>query len=306
MIAKGKAIAHGTNAIRYVMREGKLDRLQGSNLIEGRTPDEIVSEFEMMAQGHERCKNKYLRFEIGIAPADEKRVRGSLRELAVLFAQEMKLENHQWIACSHKDTGHMHIHLIANRIGIDGSVYDTTFLGNRSARIAEEISRKIGLTVANEVHRQKEYQNRYADPKREAAKAELRRIAYEELGKGHPDFRKFYMAMLKRGVMILPAMNKQGNVYGLHFVYSGLQFKASEVGREFGYRTLQKQFPPAAVQWQPTQQAPSLGTQIVTDTANALGTLTEPEQVSDEYIDPEFRLLHRKKKTKKKGAGVTR
>lgn len=305
MIAKGKAIAHGTNAIRYVMREGKLDRLQGSNLIEGRTPDEIVSEFEMMAQGHERCKNKYLRFEIGIAPADEKRVRGSLRELAVLFAQEMKLENHQWIACSHKDTGHMHIHLIANRIGIDGSVYDTTFLGNRSARIAEEISRKIGLTVANEVHRQKEYQNRYADPKREAAKAELRRIAYEELGKGHPDFRKFYMAMMKRGVMILPAMNKQGNVYGLHFVYSGLQFKASEVGREFGYRTLQKQFPPAAVQRQPIP-APSLGAQIATDAANALGTLTETEQVSDEYIDPEFRLLYRKKKAQKKGAGITR
>ena len=37
----------------------------------------------------------------------------------------------------------MHIHLIANRISIDGSVYDTTFLGNRSARIAEEISRKM-------------------------------------------------------------------------------------------------------------------------------------------------------------------
>ena len=42
MIAKGKAIAHGTNAIRYVMREGKLDCLLGTNLIEGRTPDEII------------------------------------------------------------------------------------------------------------------------------------------------------------------------------------------------------------------------------------------------------------------------
>ena len=105
--------------------------------------------------------------------------------------------------------------------------------------------------------------------------------------------------------MILPAMNKQGNVYGLHFVYSGLQFKASEVGREFGYRTLQKQFPPAAVQRQPIP-APSLGAQIATDAANALGTLTETEQVSDEYIDPEFRLLYRKKKAQKKGAGITR
>lgn len=199
----------------------------------------------------------------------------------------------------------MHIHLIANRIGIDGSVYDTTFLGNRSARIAEEISRKVGLTVANEVQRQREYQNRYADPKREAAKAELRRIAYEELGKGYPDFRKFYMAMMKRGVMILPAMNKLGNVYGLHFCYGGHTFKASEIGREFGRRTLLNSFSSAAVQRQPIP-APSLGTQIVSDAANALGALTETEQVSDEYIAPEFRLLHRKKKTKKKGRGVTR
>lgn len=304
MIAKGKAIAHGTNAIRYVMREGKLDRLLGCNLIEGRTPEKIVSEFEMMAQGHERCKNKYLRFEIGIAPADEERVRGSLRELATLFAQEMKLANHQWIACSHKDTGHMHIHLIANRIGIDGSVYDTTFLGNRSARVAEEISRKNGLTVANEVRKRKKNRSPYADPKREAVKAEVRSIAYEELGK-QADFRKFYMAMLRRGVLILPAMNNQGNVYGLHFHYGGLTFKASEIGREFGYRTLQKQFPPAAVPRQPIP-APSLGTQIVTDAANTLGVHTETEQVPDEYIAPEFRLLYRKKKTKKKGRGMTR
>lgn len=77
------------------MREGKLDRLLASNLIEGRTPEEIIPEFKMVAQGHERCTNRYLRFEIGIAPADEERVRGSLRELATLFAQEMKLENHQ-------------------------------------------------------------------------------------------------------------------------------------------------------------------------------------------------------------------
>lgn len=199
----------------------------------------------------------------------------------------------------------MHIHLIANRIGLDGSVYDTTFLGNRSARIAEEICRKHGLTVANEIHRQKEYQNRYADPKREAAKAEVRRIAYEELKKGCAGFRNFYMAMLKRGVMILPAMNKQGNVYGLHFLYGGLQFKASEIGREFGYRTLQKQFPSAVIQ-RPPAQTPSLGAQIATDAANALGALTEPEQESNEYIAPEFRLLHRKKKMKKKGQGVTR
>ena len=38
--------------------------------------------------------------------------------------------------------------------------------------------------------------------------------------------------------------NKQGNVYGLKFSYAGQSFKASEIGREFGYRSLQKNFEP--------------------------------------------------------------
>jgi len=38
--------------------------------------------------------------------------------------------------------------------------------------------------------------------------------------------------------------NKQGMVYGLKFSYCGQTFKASEVGREFGYHSLQKNFEP--------------------------------------------------------------
>ena len=38
--------------------------------------------------------------------------------------------------------------------------------------------------------------------------------------------------------------NKQGKVYGLKFSFGGQSFKASEVGREFGYRSLQKNFEP--------------------------------------------------------------
>ena len=38
--------------------------------------------------------------------------------------------------------------------------------------------------------------------------------------------------------------NKQGKVYGLKFSYGEHTFKASEIGREFGYRSLQKSFEP--------------------------------------------------------------
>lgn len=48
MIAKGKAIAHGSNAINYAMREGKMDNTVGRNMIDGYTSKEIVQEFEMV------------------------------------------------------------------------------------------------------------------------------------------------------------------------------------------------------------------------------------------------------------------
>ena len=75
----------------------------------------------------------------------------SVRNFAPDFAICMELANHQWVAVTHKDTDNMHIHIIANRISLYREVYDTTFVSNRAARVAEELSRKYGLTIAKEV-----------------------------------------------------------------------------------------------------------------------------------------------------------
>ena len=52
----------------------------------------------------------------------------------------------------------------------------------------------------------------------------------------------FLYELNKKGIIIERMKNKQGNVYGLKFSYAGQSFKASEIGREFGYRSLQKNF----------------------------------------------------------------
>jgi hypothetical protein len=145
-------------------------------------PIEILKEFEMMQRYNERCRNKFLRFEIGIAPQDEKRLtRNDLKIICRQFAKSMGLNDSQWITCTHKDTDNLHIHLIANRIGIAGKVYQTDFVSNRAAKAAEELSRKIGLTIVNEVHRAQEYQKQKSTPKRYEAKKQLQDIAYMEL-----------------------------------------------------------------------------------------------------------------------------
>ena len=133
MIGKCKAIAHGSTALDYIFREGKLgNRLTFHNLC-SREPKAIYEEMKVVSDYNTRCRNKFLRIEIGIAPQDEKKLPVSeLMRIAHLFAKQMGLDNHQWVAVTHKDTDNRHIHIIANRISLYGEVYDTTFVSNRA------------------------------------------------------------------------------------------------------------------------------------------------------------------------------
>ena len=249
MIGKCKAIAHGSTALGYIFREGKLGyRLAFHNLC-SREPKTIYEEMKVVSDYNTRCRNKFLRIEIGIAPQDEKRLPVSeLMGIAHLFAKRMGLDNHQWVAITHKDTDNRHIHIIANRISLYGEVYDTTFVSNRAAKVAEEISREKGLTIAKEVKAERKYQKEKVSQTREQTKKEVQHICYALLdkykGTGITGHSMFLYELNKNNIAIDRMKNKQGKVYGLKFSYVGQTFKASEIGREFGYRSLQKNFKP--------------------------------------------------------------
>ena len=247
MIGKCKAIAHGSTALDYIFREGKLgSRLAFHNLC-SREPKTIYEEMKVVSDYNTRCWNKFLRIEIGIAPQDEKKLPVSeLMQIAHLFAKRIGLDNHQWVAVTHKDTDNRHIHIIANRISLYGEVYDTTFVSNRAARVAEEISREKGLTIAKEIKAERKYQKAKVSQTREQAKKVVQQICYSLLdkykGMGITGHSMFLYELNKNGIAIERMKNKQGKVYGLRFSYAGQSFKASEIGREFGYHSLQKNF----------------------------------------------------------------
>ena len=247
MIGKCKAIAHGSTALDYIFREGKLGyRLAFHNLC-SREPKAIYEEMKVISDYNSRCRNKFLRIEIGIAPQDERKLPVSeLMRIAHLFAKRIGLDNHQWVAVTHKDTDNRHIHIIANRISLYGEVYDTTFVSNRAARVAEKISRSKGLTIAKEVKAERMYQKAKSNLTREQTKKELQQICYALLDKnkggGISGHSMFLYELNKNNITIERMKNKQGKVYGLKFSYCGQTFKASEIGREVGYHSLQKNF----------------------------------------------------------------
>ena len=297
MIGKCKAIAHGSTALDYIFREGKLgSRLAFHNLC-SRDPKTIYEEMKVVSDYNSRCRNKFLRIEIGIAPKDEKRLPVSeLMGIAHLFAKRMRLDNHQWVAVTHKDTDNRHIHIIANRISLYGEVYDTTFVSNRAARVAEEISRSKGLTIAKEVKAERQHQKAKTNPTREQTKQQIQKICYALLkkykGTGITGHSMFLYELNKNGIIIERMKNKQGNVYGLKFSYAGQSFKASEIGREFGYHSLQKNFkvtnkeesrkPHLTVQ-EPIEkkEQPDIGYQLVPPSRSSISRENDTQQVQN-------------------------
>ena len=297
MIGKCKAIAHGSTALDYIFREGKLgSRLAFHNLC-SREPKTIYEEMKVVSDYNSRCRNKFLRIEIGIAPQDEKKLPVSeLMWTAHQFAKRMGLDDHQWVAVTHKDTDNRHIHIIANRISLYGEVYDTTFVSNRAARVAEEISREKGLTIAREIKAERKYQKAKVSQTREQAKKVVQQICYSLLDKyrdtGITGHSMFLYELNKNGITIERMKNKQGNVYGLKFSYAGQSFKASEIGREFGYRSLQKNFeetnkeesrkPPLTVQ-EPIEkkEQPDTGYQLVPPSRSSISRDNDTPQVQN-------------------------
>ena len=297
MIGKCKAIAHGSNALEYIFREGKLgNRLAFHNLC-SREPKAIYEEMKVVSDYNTRCRNKFLRIEIGIAPQDEEKLSVSgLMRIVHLFANQMGLDNHQWVAVTHKDTDNKHIHIIANRISLYGEVYDTTFVSNRAARVAEEISREKNLTIAKEVKAEKKYQKSKANLTREQTKQQVQKICYALLekykGTGITGHSMFLYEMNKNGIAIEHMKNKQGKVYGLKFSFGGQSFKASEIGREFGYRSLQKNFetinkeesrkPHLTVQ-EPTErkEQPNTGYQLIPPSRSSISRENDTSQVQN-------------------------
>ena len=129
----------------------------------------------------------------------------------------------------------------------------------------------------------------------------------------------FLYELHRSGVTIDRMKNKQGKVYGMKFTYGEHSFKASEIGREFGYRTLPKQFETGNAQ-KPIIQSSMIPTKDSTPTAqvasSALDTaeslLSEVGEVTilqthgTDYAEIAWqrRLRNQAGKKKKRGRGI--
>jgi hypothetical protein len=80
---------------------------------------ELIEQFNAVRQLNPNVSKPVLHITLSLALEDQLS-KDKLMEMCEHCAREMGFEKNQYIAAKHIDTGHLHLHIVANRIGFDG------------------------------------------------------------------------------------------------------------------------------------------------------------------------------------------
>lgn len=251
MIGKGKSITHTAAAVNYAIVKEKGEVLD-KHLLTGETAEEIAKEFQQFQELNGRCKNNTFSFVISPSVEDGKTLTNKeYRDIAKEFLEKSGLKDHQAIIVKHQDKEHTHLHIFANRIGIDGKAASDHFVGLESQRIADEIAKDRNLTRAKVVGIENEINNK--DIKKEILSR------FENAIKTHRprNQEQFFDALKANKIDAKLTINKQGEVQGYRVNFEGQSFKASEIGNKFTLAKLDKTLSAAnSIKQAPTQSKP--------------------------------------------------
>lgn len=207
---------------------------------------DLTDEFKTVSSFRQDIKKPVFHAFLSL-PKNEHLTDEQWQEIAKDYLKEMNIdiEKHQYICVRHNDTDKEHIHIVANRVGLDGSVW----LGQHSAfntiAACERLEIKHGLTITKGLKGQK---SDVSAPTKNEIEQALRtgekpaRIVLQNALQaalvGKPDLSTFVERL--QAVGIEPRFNvaSTGNVAGVSFSVGDVAFKGSQLGKKYSWNTI--------------------------------------------------------------------
>jgi len=242
MVSKANATKGSSQAIDYIMNDkGQAEELD-RNLISGENGKEVLAEMREIQSLNSRCENNTYSIVLSPDASQKKFSNEELRELTQDHLKNLGLEKHQYIAYTHNSTDNQHVHIIANRIDVEGKAHNDSMISLKAQESAQKLAQDRGLHTAKEIQQIK------AEPTKEL-RAEIRKD-YNICASQSKNFEQFKSGMHSKGYDINLSINKQGETQGFKVLdrQSGLEFKASEIGKEVRWANLQAKFAEKAVE----------------------------------------------------------
>lgn len=233
MVSKGSATKGSAQAIDYIMNDkerGQAIELY-RNLIAGNNGNEIISEFREVQQFNHNCVNNT--YSIILSPSEQKIYSNEeLKEFGQKHLKNLGLENNQYLMTAHRSTEHPHIHIICNRIDLEGNAHSDQFISKKCQESAEKIAQEKGLFTAKEIKQIKQEELK-------PIKKEIHQ-AHNFAKNKSENFEQYKEYMYLKGIEVQPTLNKNGEMQGYRLLHkeSELNFKASEIHKNVGLKDL--------------------------------------------------------------------
>ena len=105
---------------------------------------ELINQFKEVRELNMKLSKPVMHISLSLAPGDILN-KGKMMEMVEECAVQLGFDKNQYLSILHKDTSHQHIHIVANRIGLDGrTVYDSNNF-QKMAKYCRSMELKYGL-----------------------------------------------------------------------------------------------------------------------------------------------------------------
>jgi len=238
-LIKGKGFR---GALEYAMQKDKGYLLETN--MAGEEPRTLAAEFGQVRALRPTLGRAVCHVAISLPPNEELSDK-QWKEVADEYLKHMGYEDSQYVAVRHTDSNHSHIHIIANRITMNGEVVSDRHDYKRQ----EVVMRKLEKTYELSQVRDSEKSMRKAPTKGEiehsirTGKASTRHILQEAVNnaiRGSPDYTEFAERLERSGITPIPNMASTGRISGISFKHEKTTMKGSSLGRGYTWKALQK------------------------------------------------------------------
>ena len=244
MIAKGQSISHGSAMTNYATKHNRADIVLTRNFDEGLTPLAMWGAMETI---HQKYAPKFRRkpvekptLRMEVSPSLEETKGWTLNDwydYALRFLDEFKkevqtkdgkkkgagkfnLDRAQIFACLHFDakSGIPHLHILINRIDLDGNLMNDSFVGESATKAAHAINVERGWELPEDIH--------------DAHLKEITDACYYILhGMARYDWDTYKHGLESRGYKVKEQRDKQGVLHGYTILRGNSRFKSSTLGK---------------------------------------------------------------------------
>ena len=234
MIAKAYKLKGFRACLDYDISKEK-GRVIKSNM-EGEDPQSLAKEFAVIRQLKPKVSNAVLHVSLS-ASIGEKLSDDEWVRIGERYLDGMGYTNNQFVMTRHHDTEHEHIHIVANRISLDGQVVSDSQDYKRQTSLMREIEKDFGLNVISSTSEKKSLKKSEVEKSLRTGEPNMRLILQklaDRAIKNSENIVEYAKQLKTQGVALIATFQQEGQkLTGLVYEKDGFRFKGSDLGKSY-------------------------------------------------------------------------